>query len=206
MATLTAPSIFHRRISRTRSARRICCAFRRRAASTTASRRSSGGCSTTRSRSTKTRCGRSKARAPPLRDRSISRCSPTACAPSANRASPSMSPIATSRRRGASSSSPTRRATSSTRATWPRAHRLPMRPIVLIDASKGVLMQSRRHAYIASLLRVRHVLVAVNKMDLIGYDEDVLSARSNATSGRCSSRLRPIPATRSKPALFRSAR
>jgi sulfate adenylyltransferase subunit 1 len=45
--------------------------------------------------------------------------------------------------------------------------------IVLIDASRGVLIQSRRHAYIASLLRVRHVLVAVNKMDLIGYDEVV---------------------------------
>ncbi len=44
--------------------------------------------------------------------------------------------------------------------------------VVLIDAGKGVLPQSRRHAYIASLLRVRHVLVAVNKMDLIGYDED----------------------------------
>ena len=44
--------------------------------------------------------------------------------------------------------------------------------VVLIDASKGVLIQSRRHAYIASLLRVRHVLVAVNKMDLIDYDED----------------------------------
>ncbi|HTJ29996.1 MAG TPA: sulfate adenylyltransferase subunit CysN [Acidobacteriaceae bacterium] len=43
--------------------------------------------------------------------------------------------------------------------------------VVLIDASKGVLIQSRRHAYIASLLRVRHVLVAVNKMDLIGYDQ-----------------------------------
>ena len=43
--------------------------------------------------------------------------------------------------------------------------------VVLIDASKGVLIQSRRHAYIASLLRVRHVLVAVNKMDLIGYDK-----------------------------------
>jgi sulfate adenylyltransferase large subunit len=43
--------------------------------------------------------------------------------------------------------------------------------VVLIDASKGVLTQSRRHAYIASLLGVRHVLVAVNKMDLIGYDE-----------------------------------
>jgi sulfate adenylyltransferase subunit 1 len=43
--------------------------------------------------------------------------------------------------------------------------------VVLIDASKGVLVQSRRHAYIASLLRVRHLLVAVNKMDLIGYNE-----------------------------------
>src|ERR1700722_8847019 len=43
--------------------------------------------------------------------------------------------------------------------------------IVLIDASKGVLVQSRRHAYIASMLRVQHVIVAVNKMDLIGYDQ-----------------------------------
>ncbi len=43
--------------------------------------------------------------------------------------------------------------------------------VVLIDASKGVLLQSRRHAYIASLLRVRNVIVAVNKMDLVGYDE-----------------------------------
>ena len=48
--------------------------------------------------------------------------------------------------------------------------------IVLIDASNGVLIQSRRHAYIASLLRVRHVLVAVNKMDLIGYEEATFRA------------------------------
>jgi len=48
--------------------------------------------------------------------------------------------------------------------------------IVLIDASKGVQIQSRRHAYIASLLRVRHVIVAVNKMDLIGYDESSFRA------------------------------
>src|ERR1700689_4861445 len=48
--------------------------------------------------------------------------------------------------------------------------------VVLIDAAKGVLVQSRRHAYIASLLRVRHVLVAVNKMDLIGYDEATFQA------------------------------
>ncbi|MGO9336531.1 MAG: sulfate adenylyltransferase subunit 1 [Terracidiphilus sp.] len=43
--------------------------------------------------------------------------------------------------------------------------------VVLIDAAKGVLVQSRRHAYIASLLRVKYLLIAVNKMDLIGYDE-----------------------------------
>ncbi|MFP5235675.1 MAG: sulfate adenylyltransferase subunit CysN [Acidobacteriota bacterium] len=43
--------------------------------------------------------------------------------------------------------------------------------VVLIDASKGVLVQSRRHAYIASLLRVRSLVVAVNKMDMVGYDE-----------------------------------
>ena len=48
--------------------------------------------------------------------------------------------------------------------------------VVLIDAGKGVLVQSRRHAYIASLLRVRHILVAVNKMDLVGYDENTFRA------------------------------
>jgi len=45
--------------------------------------------------------------------------------------------------------------------------------IVLIDASKGVQIQSRRHAYIAALLGVRHVIVAVNKMDLVAYEEEV---------------------------------
>jgi len=45
--------------------------------------------------------------------------------------------------------------------------------IVLIDATKGVLQQSRRHAYIASLLGIRHVIVAVNKMDLVGYSREV---------------------------------
>ena len=69
--------------------------------------------------------------------------------------------------------------------------------IVLIDASKGVLIQSRRHAYIASLLRVRHVLVAVNKMDLVGYDEAAF-APSSAISARFSSRLPRIPARRSR--------
>jgi len=44
--------------------------------------------------------------------------------------------------------------------------------VVLLDARKGVLVQSRRHAYIASLLRVRTIIVAVNKMDLVEYDEE----------------------------------
>jgi sulfate adenylyltransferase subunit 1 len=48
--------------------------------------------------------------------------------------------------------------------------------VVLIDAAKGVLVQSRRHAYIASLLRVKHLIVAVNKMDLIAYDEPAFRA------------------------------
>ena len=45
--------------------------------------------------------------------------------------------------------------------------------VILIDARKGVLQQTRRHTYIAHLLGVRHVIVAVNKMDLVGYDEGV---------------------------------
>jgi len=45
--------------------------------------------------------------------------------------------------------------------------------IVLIDARKGVLEQSRRHAFIASLLRIPHIVLAVNKMDLVDYDEKI---------------------------------
>ncbi|MFL5862309.1 MAG: sulfate adenylyltransferase subunit CysN [Solirubrobacteraceae bacterium] len=45
--------------------------------------------------------------------------------------------------------------------------------IVLVDARKGVSEQTRRHMYIASLLRIPHLVVCVNKMDLVNYDEDV---------------------------------
>ena len=45
--------------------------------------------------------------------------------------------------------------------------------IVLVDARKGVSEQTRRHAFIASLLRIPHMVVCVNKMDLVSYDEDV---------------------------------
>lgn len=45
--------------------------------------------------------------------------------------------------------------------------------IILVDASKGILTQSRRHAFISSLLRIPHMVVAVNKMDLVDYNEEV---------------------------------
>lgn len=45
--------------------------------------------------------------------------------------------------------------------------------IILIDATKGVLTQSKRHAFISSLLRIPHLVLAVNKMDLVGYDQAV---------------------------------
>jgi sulfate adenylyltransferase large subunit len=45
--------------------------------------------------------------------------------------------------------------------------------IVLVDARKGVSEQTRRHAFIASLLRTPHLVVCINKMDLVDYDEEV---------------------------------
>ncbi len=45
--------------------------------------------------------------------------------------------------------------------------------VILVDATKGILPQTRRHAFISWLLGIRHVLVAVNKMDLVDYREDV---------------------------------
>ena len=48
--------------------------------------------------------------------------------------------------------------------------------IVLVDARKGVLPQSRRHAAITTLLGVRHIVIAVNKMDLVGYDGGTFAA------------------------------
>jgi bifunctional enzyme CysN/CysC len=48
--------------------------------------------------------------------------------------------------------------------------------LILIDARNGIVEQSRRHAFLASLLRVPHLVVCVNKMDLVGYDQDVFDA------------------------------
>jgi sulfate adenylyltransferase large subunit len=47
--------------------------------------------------------------------------------------------------------------------------------IILVDARSGVLQQSRRHAFIASLLGIQHIVVAVNKMDLVDYSEEVFN-------------------------------
>ncbi|MET7610109.1 GTP-binding protein [Streptomyces seoulensis] len=48
--------------------------------------------------------------------------------------------------------------------------------VILVDARNGVVEQTRRHAAIAALLRVPHVVLAVNKMDLAGYSEEVFAA------------------------------
>ncbi|WP_345022480.1 sulfate adenylyltransferase subunit 1 [Actinomadura keratinilytica] len=48
--------------------------------------------------------------------------------------------------------------------------------IILVDARKGILEQSRRHAFLATLLKVPHLVVAVNKMDLVDYDQAVFES------------------------------
>ena len=48
--------------------------------------------------------------------------------------------------------------------------------VILIDARKGVLTQTRRHTYIASLVGVPHIVLAVNKMDMVDYSEDTFNA------------------------------
>ena len=45
--------------------------------------------------------------------------------------------------------------------------------IILIDAQKGVLEQTRRHSFIVNLLGIKHIVVAINKMDLVNYNENV---------------------------------
>ena len=68
--------------------------------------------------------------------------------------------------------------------------------VILIDARKGVLTQTRRHSYLVSLLGIRHVVLAVNKLDLVDYSQDVFDAdrgrvprvsrpRSGSTTSSC---------------------
>ena len=73
--------------------------------------------------------------------------------------------------------------------------------IVLVDARKGILTQTRRHAAILSLLGVRTIVLAVNKMDLVSYDRERFAAitaefgafagRRGITPGRITGRHRP---------------
>jgi len=48
--------------------------------------------------------------------------------------------------------------------------------VILVDARKGVLQQTRRHSYIVSLLGIKHIVLAVNKMDAVGYGHEVFEA------------------------------
>lgn len=48
--------------------------------------------------------------------------------------------------------------------------------VILVDARKGILPQTRRHSFLVSLMGIRHVVLAVNKMDLVGYDQSVFDA------------------------------
>ncbi|MEA3388830.1 sulfate adenylyltransferase subunit CysN [Sphingobium sp. CCH11-B1] len=47
--------------------------------------------------------------------------------------------------------------------------------VILVDARKGILTQTRRHSYLAHLLGIRNIVLAVNKMDLVGYDQSVFN-------------------------------
>ncbi|MBM5811032.1 MAG: sulfate adenylyltransferase subunit CysN [Gammaproteobacteria bacterium] len=73
--------------------------------------------------------------------------------------------------------------------------------VILVDAARGVQVQTRRHACIVALLGIRHVIVAVNKMDLVGYDEAVFERiRSECLGirgiGDADARVVPVSALR----------
>ena len=69
--------------------------------------------------------------------------------------------------------------------------------VLLVDARKGLLAQTRRHAIIASLLGIRYVALAVNKIDLVGYDEtvftDIATAFAEFAAGLGFKEIRAIP-------------
>ena len=63
--------------------------------------------------------------------------------------------------------------------------------VILVDARQGVLTQTRRHTYLVSLLGIRHVVLAVNKLDLVDYSREVFDAIEYGVSGlRRRARLR----------------
>ena len=56
--------------------------------------------------------------------------------------------------------------------------------LVLVDARKGIVEQSRRHAFLATLLEVPHLVLCVNKMDLVDYSQEVFDRDPRASSPR----------------------
>jgi bifunctional enzyme CysN/CysC len=69
--------------------------------------------------------------------------------------------------------------------------------VILVDARKGVLVQTRRHSFICSLLGIRHVVLAVNKIDLVDYRQDVfdriVADYANFAAGLEFVSIKPIP-------------
>lgn len=55
--------------------------------------------------------------------------------------------------------------------------------IILVDARNGIIEQTKRHSYIASLLQLDHIILAVNKMDLVGFSEEVFNAIASQYAG-----------------------
>jgi sulfate adenylyltransferase subunit 1 (EFTu-like GTPase family) len=68
-----------------------------------------------------------------------------------------------------------RPAISSTPVTWLPVQATPALAIILIDARKGVIEQTTRHSFLVSLLQIPTVVVAVNKMDMVDYSEEVFN-------------------------------
>jgi bifunctional enzyme CysN/CysC len=69
--------------------------------------------------------------------------------------------------------------------------------VILVDARNGVVSQTKRHAFICSLLGIRHLVLAVNKMDLVGYDErrfaEIAAGFSGFAAGLGQAAIRAIP-------------
>ena len=110
------------------------------------------------------------------RGASTSRCWSTGCRPSASRASPSTSPTAISpaeKRKFIVADTPGHEQYTRNMVTGASTADL---AVLLVDARKGVLTQTRRHTYLAQLLGIRHFVLAVNKMDLVDYDQAAFDA------------------------------
>ena len=60
--------------------------------------------------------------------------------------------------------------------------------VILVDARKGVLPQTKRHAFICSLFGIRQIVLAVNKMDLVGFDENSFEDVATTAGVPCDSR------------------